>query len=240
MTTGEQKERKLFSFVDWHESVGPLHWFRLQELVYPPIYRAAPFVLSLLDKRYFGTGEVKGTGFVVGEQGLVLTANHIYMDRVEEWGDIRKVPVMIEGEIVDPHFKLVTQNKKQDYVTLFSNELVGGGLNVAQELGLQEDGPYFWLGYPDRLNGTPEDFPHHEEIAIGIGEKLDKTFNFYSREGIMRQFLRGGAWSGFSGSPVLDKDGKIRAMCVSASISRTEDDYFDVLPIGAVEGITDN
>ncbi|GEM_PF-5854479 len=168
--------------------------------------------------------ESGGSGFLADNRGTLITACHVLRNRVEEWGKLEAVPVSFRGQPVVGGLSLIEANPEKDYAILRSDKLSGAPhLSIGKKDKLDKESAYWVFGYPSSFN----EFPFRKTLAVSRGEFVGEEVRFRP----FLQRLSCAIWNGFSGGPVVDRDGFVVGIAVAASISRTSDDIADILPL---------
>ncbi|MEC8895198.1 MAG: trypsin-like peptidase domain-containing protein, partial [Planctomycetota bacterium] len=134
------------------------------------------------------------TGFVIGEDGIVVTNYHV----VEKSSDVETLGVMTHNGKVFPVSSVLAADELQDIAVL---KVVGKGLSA---LPVKADAPVgsgvYVLGHPD---GQFYTFTHGL-VSRYMVHKAHKKKGKINRMAITADFARGS-----SGSPVLDQYGRV-------------------------------
>ena len=199
------------------------------------IQRVAASVVCFTRNRYLKGAESSGSGSIIDNEGTVLTADHVY----EQWlQDVRQdfaVGLLLDGQKIQcPVFTEVHRNPQDDWAILQFESLVGRDpLAFVTQEKEQPGQRQYVVGFPYSL---PDVFPHALTCAVSPGELLEKQ---HPVPGLRKhQAISARVWSGFSGSPVIDIEGRQRAIVLACSLSFTNTDYAWVLSISAMEGIS--
>ncbi len=193
------------------------------------VQSALPSIIGFLEPNYPGNGDSSGSGFVLDDNGTILTAYHVYENISRKWGSTNAISLLTnEGVLSYSNMKFINGDKEEDYAILKTQKLAGrGGIPISNSQFLSYDKPYYLIGYPYSFR----DFPYHFQCAVSIGEKkLQK--NIYPE--VHREFLTCRIWGGFSGAPIIDTEGFARAIVIAGTMSLTSGEA-DILPLNAIK-----
>lgn len=196
------------------------------------IVAAIPSVVGFLRPDYETYNNTSGSGFILDNQGTILTAHHVYEQHQEKWHNSKNISLLTdEGIISYSGLELVVGDEEQDYAILKSPRLAGrGGIPISKSPSLTYDKPYYMVGYPHAYRH----FPYHFQCAVSIGQRKVEENPFPE---IQREYLWCSIMAGFSGAPILDTKGFARAIALSGFVSFTSGDNADVLPLSAIDNI---
>ena len=176
----------------------------------------------------YDSTESGGSGFLVDNRGTLITACHVLRNRVEEWGKLEAVPVSFRGQSIVSGLSLIEANPEKDYAILRSDKLSGAPhLSIGKRDKLNK-GTYWVFGYPSSFDG----FPFRKTLAESRGEFIEEEAR---SQPFPYQHLSCAIWNGFSGGPVVDANGLVRGITIAGTISRTTNDFANILPLSEID-----
>ena len=195
----------------------------------PVVKMALPSIIGFLCPDYKTYNNPSGSGFVSDNQGTVITAYHVYEDRTKEWNGSENIALLtLDGVLPHSGLEFLFGDRKEDFAILRTPKLKGQGIRISKTPYLTYEAPYYMIGYPY----VYRHFPYNFECAVSIGQrKKGKPIL-----GLNREFLWCSIFAGFSGAPILDTKGFVRAIAIACLISFTKTDYADILPLSVLSG----
>ena len=154
-----------------------------------------------------------------------MTAAHVYGDYRKKTGGRGE---LLRGTelVVRPRVEVLEEDRRRDFALVRIGDLRGGPfLKISSSGDMHAKEVYSLLGYPIRLK---ERWPRRLTAAISTGQ-LKEDWKDISEVG--RRAVGGRVWSGFSGGPVISNQKEVVAIILSTSLSFTETDYAEVLPV---------